>query len=96
MIRSDGQVVVTGAGRGLGAAYARLIAARGGTVVAHDAGVAQDGSGCDPSVADAIVSEIAARGGIATACYENLEAVAGRNRIIDFAIARQRTLTPPV
>jgi NAD(P)-dependent dehydrogenase (short-subunit alcohol dehydrogenase family) len=89
MIRFDGQVViVTGAGRGLGAAYARLIAARGGTVVVHDAGVAQDGSGFDPSVADAIVSEIAARGGIAAACYENLEDVAGRSRIIDFAIAR--------
>ena len=39
-IRFDGQVaVVTGAGRGLGAAYARLIAARGGAVVVHDAGV---------------------------------------------------------
>jgi len=39
-IRFDGQaVVVTGAGRGLGAAYARLIAARGGMVVVHDATV---------------------------------------------------------
>src|SRR5262249_35899325 len=51
-IRFDGQVVlVTGAGRGLGAAYARLFAERGASVVVHDAGVAQDGSGFDPSVA---------------------------------------------
>ena len=38
-VRFDGQVaIVTGAGRDLGAAYARLLAARG----VHDAGVAQD------------------------------------------------------
>jgi NAD(P)-dependent dehydrogenase (short-subunit alcohol dehydrogenase family) len=88
-IRFDGQVVViTGAGRGLGAAYARLIAARGGTIVVHDAGVAQDGSGFDPSVADAVVAEINAAGGVATACYENLEDAAAGQRVIEFAVAR--------
>jgi NAD(P)-dependent dehydrogenase (short-subunit alcohol dehydrogenase family) len=88
-IRFDGQVIiVTGAGRGLGAAYARLLAARGGTVVVHDAGVAQDGSGIDPSVADAVVSEIAAIGGTAAACYENLEDAAAGGRVVEFAMAR--------
>jgi NAD(P)-dependent dehydrogenase (short-subunit alcohol dehydrogenase family) len=88
-IRFDGQVVVvTGAGRGLGAAYARLLAARGGAVVVHDAGVAQDGSGFDPSLADAIVSEITAAGGTAAACYENLEDAAACGRVVDFAVAR--------
>lgn len=88
-IRFDDQaVVVTGAGRGLGAAYARLLAARGAAVVVHDAGVTQDGSGFDPSVADAVVSEIAAAGGTAAACYENLQEAAACGRTIDFAVAR--------
>jgi NAD(P)-dependent dehydrogenase (short-subunit alcohol dehydrogenase family) len=87
-IRFDGQaVVVTGAGRGLGAAYARLIASRGGAVVVHDAGVEQDGSGSDPSVADGIVSEITRQGGIAAACYENLEDAAACARVIEFAVS---------
>jgi NAD(P)-dependent dehydrogenase (short-subunit alcohol dehydrogenase family) len=87
-IRFDGQVVlVTGAGRGLGAAYARLLAARGGAIVIHDAGVARDGSGFDPSVADAVVSEIAAAGGTAAACYENLEDPAACGRIVESAVA---------
>src|SRR4051812_43468066 len=59
----DGQVVlVTGAGRGLGAAYARAFAERGATVVVHDAGLAVDGSGGDRTVADTLAREI---GGVA-------------------------------
>ncbi len=58
-----GQVVlVTGAGRGLGAAYARAFAERGATVVVHDAGLAVDGGGGDRAVADALAQEI---GGVA-------------------------------
>ena len=54
----------------------------------HDAGVAQDGSGFDPSVADGVVAEIAAQGGTAAACYENLEDPAAGQRIVDFAVKR--------
>jgi NAD(P)-dependent dehydrogenase (short-subunit alcohol dehydrogenase family) len=89
MIRFDGQVaLITGAGRGLGAAYARLLAARGAAVVVHDAGVAPDGSGHDPSIADGVVAEIAASGGTAAAAYENLEDAGAGVRLVDLAIAR--------
>jgi NAD(P)-dependent dehydrogenase (short-subunit alcohol dehydrogenase family) len=70
-VRFDGQVaVVTGSGRGLGATYARALAARGAAVIVHDAGVAPDGSGGDRGPADAVVEEIIRAGGTAAAAYE--------------------------
>ncbi len=74
MIRFDGQVIlVTGAGRGLGQAYATLFAARGAQVIVHDAGVALDGSQADRGVADSVVREIQQSGGVAIAAHENLD-----------------------
>ena len=88
-IRFEGQVaIVTGAGRGLGAAYARLLAARGAAVIVHDAGVDQDGRGFDPAVADDLAQDIAARGGIAAACHENLEDATACRRVVAFAVDR--------
>src|SRR5712691_4634655 len=88
-IRFDGQVaVVTGAGRGLGAAYARLLAARGAAVVVHDAGVGLDGGGFDPEVANAVARDIAAAGGAAVACHENREDGAACRRVVASAVER--------
>ncbi len=87
MIRFDGQVaIVTGSGRGLGEAYASLLAARGARVVVHDAGVTLDGQGFDPTVADKVVRKITAAGGIAVPCYENIETREGCQRVVKTAL----------
>jgi NAD(P)-dependent dehydrogenase (short-subunit alcohol dehydrogenase family) len=89
MIRFDGRVVVvTGAGRGLGAAHARLFASLGGAVVVHDAGVELDGSGRDQRVADSVVEEILASGGFAEPNHEDLSEPGAPERVVEFTLQR--------
>ncbi len=87
MIDFDGQaVIVTGAGRGLGRLYALDLAQRGASVLVNDAGVTMHGDGADPSVADEVVREIAAAGGIAVASYDSVGSEAGGAAIVEQAI----------
>jgi NAD(P)-dependent dehydrogenase (short-subunit alcohol dehydrogenase family) len=68
----DRVVIVTGAGGGLGRAYALLLAAEGAKVVVNDLGGARDGSGAGSTMADAVVAEILQAGGQAVADYSNV------------------------
>ncbi|KAL5614625.1 uncharacterized protein BROUX77_000462 [Berkeleyomyces rouxiae] len=83
-LRYDGQVVVvTGAGGGLGKAYATFFASRGASVVVNDLGGSFKGEGTSSKTADVVVNEIKAAGGKAVANYDSVE---NGDRIIDTAI----------
>jgi len=85
----DGRrVVITGAGRGIGRAYALLLAARGAEVAVADLGARTDGSGVDgDDPAADVVKEITAAGGAAIAIRADVSTEAGAQAIIDESVA---------
>ena len=86
-LRFDDRVaVITGAGRGLGRAYALLLASRGAKVVVNDPGASLKGEGDDAGPAEEVVREIRAAGGEAVACTESVATPAGGKAIIDAAM----------
>jgi 3-hydroxy-3-methylglutaryl CoA synthase/NAD(P)-dependent dehydrogenase (short-subunit alcohol dehydrogenase family) len=87
-LRFDNRVaVVTGAGAGLGRAYALELARRGAKVVVNDLGGARDGSGSGSSTpADQVVEEIQALGGEAVTNYDNVATVEGGENIVKTAV----------
>jgi NAD(P)-dependent dehydrogenase (short-subunit alcohol dehydrogenase family) len=83
----DGRVaVITGAGRGIGASIARLLASRGARVVVNDLGAALDGSGSDAGPAKQVVDEITAAGGDAIANGADISDPDGAESLIRAAI----------
>lgn len=78
--------VVTGAGRGLGRAYALLLAARGASVVVNDLGASVEGDGADAGPAAEVVAEIAATGGSAVPDTSDVAAEPGAAALIDTAL----------
>jgi NAD(P)-dependent dehydrogenase (short-subunit alcohol dehydrogenase family) len=85
-LRFDHRVaVVTGAGRGLGRAYALHLASKGARVVANDPGGSLKGEGFDAGAAEEVAHEIRAAGGEAIACTESVATPEGGSAIIKAA-----------
>jgi NAD(P)-dependent dehydrogenase (short-subunit alcohol dehydrogenase family) len=83
----DGKVaLITGAGGGLGEAYAKLFAREGAAVVVNDLGGPRDGSGADVSMAQKVVDAIKAEGGRAVANGADISTMAGGQSVFDKAI----------
>ena len=88
-IQYQGQVaIVTGAGRGLGRAYAMELARRGAKVVVNDPGVAADGSGGSVDTAQTVVDDIEAAGGVAMASDADVADMEQVQAMVDAAMAR--------
>lgn len=79
-------VVVTGAGRGIGAAIAKLMAQHGARLVVNDIGASLGGDGGDQTPAEEVVGEIKKNGGEAVASYDSVAEFASAGKIIQCAL----------
>ena len=83
----DGKVaLITGAGGGLGEAYAKLFAREGAAIVVNDLGGPRDGTGGDASMAQKVVDAIKADGGRAVANGADISTMAGGQSVFDDTI----------
>ncbi len=83
----EGRVaVVTGAGRGIGRAHARLLAELGASVVVNDRGGSMAGGGADAGPASEVVDEIVAAGGVAVADAHDVSGEDGARALVATAV----------
>lgn len=79
---------MTGAGRGIGRAYALLLAERGARVVVNDLGGSMDGVGADTEPATTVASEIVSAGGVAISDTSDVATVGGAQALVEAAVER--------
>jgi NAD(P)-dependent dehydrogenase (short-subunit alcohol dehydrogenase family) len=84
----SGQVaVITGAGRGLGRAYALSLARRGAAIVVNDIGSDAAGEGRSGELAAATVEEVRSKGGQAISSTDSVATPEGGAAIIEAALS---------
>jgi 3-hydroxyacyl-CoA dehydrogenase/3a,7a,12a-trihydroxy-5b-cholest-24-enoyl-CoA hydratase len=78
--------IITGAGRGLGRAYALAFAERGARLVINDLGSEVDGSGSSSRVADEVAALIRSNGGEAVAEHSDVAGSEAGRTIVQRAL----------
>jgi len=82
----DKVIIVTGAGRGIGQAIAKMMSNHGAKLVVNDIGTSVHGEGADASPAQETAAQIKAAGGAAVASTDSVHQWDSAKRIIELAL----------